>query len=461
MTGTADRMPVAEPIPTRAWVGLAVSSMAYVLVLDGLAIAVAFSEIEVAFPDSARTTLAWISTGFTIAIASLMLVAGRLADQFGWRRTFVTGMLLFVLGGAVAAFAPNVEVLIGARVFQGCAAALFTVTSFPLALPAFPTAKRGLAMGWIGVGGASAALLGPVAGGALITLFNWRAGLLLPLPLCVMAAIAAPYALDERTGSRQPIDLIGVVLGASGVAALAFTILQREPLIAPLAVLLLALFAMHTRRHEHPLVSPTLFADRRFLWATVSQLATQVGIFAWFFSMPLFLANVWGWSTLAGGLAMAVPMLISFNSVQAGRYADRRGYRPVLVAGGLIASLGVFWWIAFLTTDESILVLGVGLVLFGWGGGMVGVTGMGAALNSVGDEDLAEANAALQTSRRLIQGLGAAIALAILGNRDTTSLRDFRLVWLLVGTGYALSAIVLWFYPRERRFSWLHTENPR
>ena len=91
--------------------------------------------------------------------------------------------------------------------------------------------------------------------------------------------------------------------------------------------------------------------------------------------------------------------------------------------------------------------------LFGWGAGMVGVTGMGAALNSANDTMLAEANAALQTGRRLIQGLGAAVALTILGDRDVTSVTNFRWVWVIAGSGYALSAIVLVFYPRERRFA--------
>ena len=453
MTDVSDAARRAPAIATRAWVGLAVSSMAYVLVLDGLAIAVSFSKIEAAFPTTARTTLAWITTGFTIAIASLMLVSGQIANRIGWRRAFVLGMWLFVLGGVVAAAAPGVEILIAARVFQGGAAALFTVTAFPLALPAFPTAKRGLAMGWIGVGGAGAALIGPLAGAALITAFNWRAAILLPIPLCIAAAVTAPHVLDERGGERHPIDLVGVLLGAVGVGLLALSILQREPLLAPLAALTLLGFGVHTKRHPHPLVRPQLFEDRRYLWATVSGLATQVAIFAWFFSMPLFLANVWGWSTVEAGVAMAIPMLVSFNSVPSGRYADRRGYRPVLALGGLIASAGLVWWVVLLDSTPAVVILGAGLLLFGWGSGMVGVTGMGAALNSVNDDLLAEANAALQTSRRLIQGLGAAVALAILGNRDTTSLTNYRAVWLVAATGYALSALVLWFYPRERRFA--------
>ena len=148
-----------------------------------------------------------------------------------------------------------------------------------------------------------------------------------------------------------------------------------------------------------------------------------------------------------------LPMLISFNAVSAGNYADRRGYRPVLFYGGLTAAAGLTWWVVVLADTPSVLLLGVGLVVFGMGSGMVGVTGMAAALNSVSDDNLAEANAALQTTRRLIQGLGAAVALAILGNRDTTSLQHFKWVWIVAASGYALSSVVLWFYPRERRFA--------
>ncbi len=427
--------------------------MVYVLVLDSLAVAVAFGEIEAAWPGVARTTLAWITTGFTIAIASTMLVVGQIADRIGWRKVFVMGMVMFVVGGLIAISASTIWVLIAARVLQGMAAAMFTVTGFPLALPSFPPAKRGQAMGWIGVGGAGAALLGPVVGGGVISLFGWRAGLMLPLPLCLIAALAAPRFLDERRGGKRSIDITGVVLGTVGVGALTLAILQREVLVAPVSMVALGLFARRVSRHHNPVIRPGLFADRRYLWATISQLATQMAIFAWFFSMPLFLTNVWEWSTLATGVALAIPMLISFNAVSAGNYADRHGYRPVLFYGGLIAAVGLGWWALTLTDTPSVLFIGVGLVVFGMGSGMVGVTGMAAALNSVSDDDLAEANAALQTTRRLIQGIGAAVALAILGNRDATSVQHFKIVWLVAAGGYALSSVVLWFYPRERRFA--------
>ncbi len=451
---TAGSLPQsADPqgLTGRAWLGLFVASMSYVLVLDALAIAVAFPEIERAFPSAARTTLAWITTGFTIAIAAVMLLVGQLADRIGWRRTFVIGMVTFVCFALVGAGAPNVGVLIAARVAQGASAALFTVTAFPLALPAFPLNRRGTAMGWIGVGGATAALLGPVVGGTLITLTSWRAGLLLPIPLCVLAAVVAPRVLDERRGDARPIDLFGFLLGGSGAATLALVILQRWWLLSPAAVLLLLGFGLRVARHRYPLVSPEVFRDRRYLWASISQIATQMSIFAWFFSMPLFLVNVWGWSTFASGVAMAVPMLLSFNSVLAGRYADLRGYRTVLVTGGLIATSGLVWWIIALNRQPSSFTLVVGLIVFGWGAGQVGVLGMGAALNSLDDRLLAEGNAALQTNRRLVQGLGAATVLAILGSRDTSSLAAFRWAWTFAAAGYFVSAIVMWWYPPDRR----------
>jgi len=442
---------MAERSTTRAWLGLLVASMCYVLVLDALAVAIAFPEIEEAFPYSARTTLAWITTGFTIAIAAVMLLVGQLADRIGWRRTFMTGMGAFACFALIGASASNISVLIGVRVAQGVCAALFTVTAFPLALPAFPLDRRGVAMGWVGVGGATAALLGPVVGGTLVTLTNWRAGLLLPIPLCVLAAVFAPKVFDERKGEKRPIDFLGFLLGGSGASALALVILQRWWLVTPVALVLLLLFGVRVTRHRYPLIRPELFADRRYVWALISQTATQTAIFAWFFSMPLFLVNVWGWSTIESGLAMAVPMLLSFNSVLAGRYADRHGYRMVLSTGGLIAAIGIGWWMIALDNEPSFLALAVGLVVFGWGGGQVGVIGMGAALNSLSDDLLAEGNAALQTNRRLVQGLGAATALAILGNRDASSVTAFRWAWAFAAGAYLISAIVMWWYPADER----------
>ena len=83
-----------------------------------------------------------------------------------------------------------------------------------------------------------------------------------------------------------------------------------------------------------PLLRLEIFGQRRFLVATISQLGTQLGVFAFFFSTPLFLVNVWGWSTAGVGWALALPLVVSFVSVPTGRFADRHGFRGVLVVGG-------------------------------------------------------------------------------------------------------------------------------
>ena len=182
----------------------------------------------------------------------------------------------------------------------------------------------------------------------------------------------------------------------------------------------------------------------------MSQLGSQFSIFALFFWVPLFLSNVWDWSPSGIGWVLAIPLVVSLISLPVGHYADRRGYRGVLVLGGLVAAGSLVWFLVT-TGDEPDFALRMlpGLLLFGVGIGMVGITAASAALAGLEAASLATANSVFQASRRIVQTLGVAVVVAVLGDRSADDVGSYQMVWIICIVGFVLSSIVALWFPRR------------
>src|SRR5215210_1802107 len=189
----------------RKWQVLLVTSVAvFMSFLDVTIVNIAFPDIRASFGDSSLASLSWILNAYNIVFAALLVPAGRLADRFGRRRTFVAGLLTFLAASVAAGLAPSVEVLVGARVVQAAGAAPLVPTSLALLLPEFPLSQRATATGIWGATGAIAAALGPSLGGALVDTAGWRwvffVNLAIGLPALIPARRLLREARDEQPG---------------------------------------------------------------------------------------------------------------------------------------------------------------------------------------------------------------------------------------------------------------------
>jgi EmrB/QacA subfamily drug resistance transporter len=453
-----------DQVSRQSWLSLAlVSTATFIIILDLMATNVAFPFIELEFSDTPRSTLAWVSSGNGIAAAALLLVAGRLGDRYGRRRVFLIGLAIFTAVSAITAAAPNPTILIAARVGQGAGAAMVTSTAIALLMPLFPPNKRGLAVGIWGTCASAGAAAGPTLGAIAIEAVDWRWAFLInvPIGLIVLALGRRVLAETERAPGSGPIDYLGTVVGTAAIGLLTFGVLQGPrwgwtsgtvSLALVVSVVLAVAFVVRCDRAASPLIDLSLFRDRRFALANLSQVGTQLAINAWFFTTPLFLINVWGFSALAGGTAVAVGMVVSFVSVPVGHWSDRHGYRGVLALGGVIAALGMLVWV--FGVDESPDFWSfylVGLLLFGLGAGMVGIVVTNAALTDLPEHDLGIGNAVFQTVRRLSGAIGVAIAVALIGDRSNESVEAFRGVWVLIAGGYLFSTLAILRYPTSNR----------
>src|SRR5215207_6296706 len=216
---------------SRPWKVLLVTSVAvFMSFLDATIVNIAFPDIERSFPEASLGDLSWILNAYNIVFAALLVPAGKVADIVGRRKMFFVGLWTFLAASALCAFAPNVELLIAARVLQAVGGAIVVPTSLGLMLPEFPPAKRATATAIWGATGAVAAATGPSLGGVLVDATSWRWVFLVNLLIGIPAVFPARRVLREtREDHPGPLpDMVGVGLLVGGVGLLSLGIVKGE-----------------------------------------------------------------------------------------------------------------------------------------------------------------------------------------------------------------------------------------
>ncbi len=299
------------------------------------------------------SALQWVLTSYLVALASLILLGGALGDRYGRRKVFEIGTLWFAAASVVCGLAPNIEVLIVARVLQGVGGALLTPGSLAILQASFRESDRATAVGaWSGLGGVAGAI-GPFVGGALVDGPGWRWAFLINLPVGVLAIACARAAVPETRDQHGEgrIDITGAGLAVAGLAAATWALTEAGPrrwtdgavLVAgAIAVVTLGAFVRHLFRARHPLVSPTLFRDRTFTVMNLATVLLYAAIGVAFFLVAYELQVASGWSALESGAALLpVTLLMLVLSARSGALASRIGPRTQLVVGPLLASAGL------------------------------------------------------------------------------------------------------------------------
>lgn len=296
--------------------------------------------------------LQWVTDGYTVVFASLLLSAGSFGDKFGARRVFLVGLIVFTVASAGCGLAGGLGVLNAARAVQGIGAALVLPTSLSLLQNSYPDRRqRARAIGlWGGAGGAAAAL-GPIVGGLLSASFGWQWVFFVNVPVGVLALLLTfRFVAPVLPNPGRGLDLVGQGAAALSVAALAYGIIAAGrfgwaatvSLVAiGVASLAAAVFVVVERRHPAPMLPPILFRRRDFGGSAVAGFALNFGFYGALFLLPLSFHHR-GLSVSETGLAvfpMAAMAVIA--SPLAGRHAGRFGARRVALLGLLIGAAGL------------------------------------------------------------------------------------------------------------------------
>ena len=344
--------------------------------LDGTVVNVALKTIGEDL-DATLAQLQWVTNGYLLSLASLILLGGSLGDRFGRRRIFVLGTVWFALASLLCGLAPNPEVLIAARVLQGVGGALLTPGSLAMIQGAFVHDDRPKAIGaWSGLGGIAAAI-GPFVGGVLIDYASWRWIFLVNLPLAVVTVVIAQRWVPE---TRDPdasthFDLAGALLAVAALGGTTYALIEWGGRLAPYAALAAvataAAFLVVERRAPEPMLRLEIFRDRTFSAANGMTLLVYAALGAVMFFLTLELQTVGGYRALAAGLA-TLPVTVSmlFLAAKGGELGARIGPRipmtfgPVVMAAGTVLLLrvdaDVVYWTDVL---PGITVFGLGLAL--------------------------------------------------------------------------------------------------
>ena len=365
------------------------------------------------------TGLQWVLDGYTLMFAALLLSAGSLADRFGARRAFGTGVAVFIAASAACGLAPNLAFLVAARLVQGGGAAIMLPSSLALIREAFPDpVRRGRAIAAWTVTGAVAAASGPVAGGAL-NLISWRAIFFINLP--VGAATLVLLTRWQRSPRHEvPIDWTGQIAAVAAMGALTFGIIEAgadgfaaPKVLAALAVAAAALgvFLAAQARGKHPMVPLELLRSRVMVISSATGFAFTAAYFGMIFLYSLDLQQQRGLSSLATGLVFLPASVMSgFVSPVSARLAERFGPRLPIVGGLLLGSAGLTVLAAVTPSASAWLLAGL-IIPVGIGGPLIIQPTTAVLLDSVPAHRAGIASGVFNTSRQL----GGALAIAVFG----------------------------------------------
>ena len=360
------------------WVLLATivgSSLAFI---DGQVVTLALPAIQRDFHASAGN-VAWIIELYTLVLGSLMLLGGALADRYGRKLAFVSGVIVFTLASIGCAFAWSIPSMLIARVVQALGGMLFVPASLAILGDHFTGDARGRAIGIWSAFSALTSTLGPALGGVLIDALGWRSVFWVNVPLAALVVYAALRHIGESRDENAPreLDWLGAALSTFGFGGITYALILSSSAGWTVAVsgsmlagvALLAYFVLHEHRTPQPLVPPNIFRSRTFAVINLSTLFLYGALGAMFYEMPFVMIQAHGYNALETAFAMLpLGICIIVLSRFAPILAQRMGTRTVLTVGPTIITAGYLllallepaptYWLAFL---PGIFVTGVGM----------------------------------------------------------------------------------------------------
>jgi EmrB/QacA subfamily drug resistance transporter len=330
---------------TQRWTLAVVCAATAMLMLDIAVVNTALSDIAGALHTGLHG-LQWIVDAYTLALASVVLTAGSLADRFGRRRLFTAGLSLFTVASLLCAVATDITFLNSARVVQGIGAAIMFAVSLALLANAFPDIKERMsALAAYGATIGASFAVGPAVGGALTSGFGWRAIFLINIPLGIVCLwITRAYVTESKDAMARRVDLGGLLTLTGGLFLLILALLRGNEegwgstqIVAELsgaAALLIAFLAIESRVKE-PMLPLGLFRNGRFTGAQVGAFAISASFFAVFFYITLYLQQILGLSAIEAGLVYLPGTVIMFFVSGATASLGERVSGRVMVSVGL------------------------------------------------------------------------------------------------------------------------------
>ena len=374
--------------------------------------------VDLKIPLTDLDRAAWIVTGYLVSYTVAMPLAGRLSDVYGRVRMFQVALVVFSIGSALVALAPNFPWIVSARVLQAFGGGATVPIGLAMAVAAVAPEKRGVALGLVAASAEAGSVLGPLYGGAIIELIGWRWIFWLDVPQSfILVALLA--ILPNRDNPGAKMDYFGALALGASLTALTIGLSQRSIfsgesifpyLLVSLGVFLVIMLIVVERHAVQPLLASFLYTSRAFLSANVAQFLVGVALIISLVGVPLMAATVMEKGAWESALHLVrLTAVIPVGAVVGGYVLRWTGVRPVCITGLAFIGTGLLFMSGWETKVEE-LRLTAPLVMAGLGFGLV-IPPIGISALSAAPSHYWGAAASLVTASRMV---GMALGLAAL-----------------------------------------------
>ena len=396
--------------------------------------------------------LSWIATGYLLAVAVGLVPAGKVADIYGRKKVFGSGLAIYILGAMVALVADSSFSLIASRVIQGLGAAMFVTTGMAILTSIFPPQRRGRVIGMYVAAVYVGLSVGPCGGGLLTQYFGWRSIFMVTLPMGMGALLLTILMLrgEWRGAPGDRLDISGCLLYGGSILALVYgaSLLPDNTgaVLAGVGLILMVIFVQHQKRAQFPVFEVQLFArNRQFAFSSLAALLNYSATFAITFLLSLYLQYIKGMTPqFAGSILMAQPIVMAIFSPAAGRLADHVDPRYLATAGMGMTCIGVLVFMG-LDQETSLTFICINLVFLGFGFALFSSPNMSAIMGSVEKKYYGLASGAVATMRLLGQMASMAVAMVVLNimvGKDAVSPANFEQFLDAVSIVFMVSALL-------------------
>ncbi|MEV6926288.1 MFS transporter [Dactylosporangium sp. NPDC051485] len=393
---------------------------AFMVFVDGTIVNLALAQLT-SHLHASRSDLEWAVNAYTLSFAAVMLGAGAITDTLGAKRAFVAGLLVFTASSAVCAAANSMLMLNIARLVQGAGSALLLPSALVLATASATDERmRHRLVGWWAAAGGIGMAAGPLLGGALVALANWRAVFAVNVVIGIPAVVWSLRSMPAIAPRPRRLDNAGMAAAAVLIGGLVFALIEAPAqgwlspaVIAATALALAGLvaFVWAERSTPAPLLPPGVYADRRFVATAAQGVLFNFAFYGLLFAMGLMLQQGRGLSALVSGL-LFLPLtgLISIGAVCAAPLAQRLG-RPAVLGIGQAVLATTLLAVAWASTASALWPLALALLPAGFSSGLLVTTMTSQAIAAAEPALHGAASAAFNTCRQV----GAAIGVATFG----------------------------------------------
>jgi EmrB/QacA subfamily drug resistance transporter len=408
----------------------------FMVILDTTVVNVAFQTLRREF-GATLAQAQWIISVYVLALGIGTPLAGFLADRFGIKRTYLTGIAVFVVGSLLCGLAPGLWSLVAARALQGFGGGIALPLGTALLLRTFPANEQGRALGFFGMALVVAPALGPILGGWLVDLERWRWIFFINLPIGALGIfLASRFLREERSERKPPLDWPGVATAVVGFGATLYaaSIAEARGWGTPEVLLwfgigaaaLGAFVVVELFVAKVPLLDLRLFREPTFLIASLVGYVSVLALFGAEFLLPVYLQGLRGRTALETGFIL-LPLAVAAGVATpvAGRWYDRIGPRPLLVAGFSLLAINT-WQFSELDADTPIRWISFLLVLRGLALGMTVQTTFVTALSTVSGPMLPRGSSLVNATRQVVQSIGVAVLATVLASTLSPQVRALQ-----------------------------------